>query len=245
MSRLISLVVAVTLTTTALLTSVTTLAQDKAADPYQGLKWRNIGPGFMSGRIADIAWDPSDSSVWYVAVGSGGVWKTHNAGVTWTPIFDDQPTYSIGSVAVDPSNPHTVWVGTGENVGGRHVGYGDGIYRSEDGGTTWTNMGLSESQHLGTIIIHPTDSDTLWVAAQGPLWNIGGERGLYMTSDGGEIGRAPALQARAAGVPSRGLTTVNCPWLTPNSAANANSEGSAAPAFQRPSAIREVKASRT
>ncbi|MEM6543842.1 MAG: glycosyl hydrolase [Pseudomonadota bacterium] len=186
MSRLISLVVAVTLTTTALLTSVTTLAQDKAADPYQGLKWRNIGPGFMSGRIADIAWDPSDSSVWYVAVGSGGVWKTHNAGVTWTPIFDDQPTYSIGSVAVDPSNPHTVWVGTGENVGGRHVGYGDGIYRSEDGGTTWTNMGLSESQHLGTIIIHPTDSDTLWVAAQGPLWNKGGERGLYMTTDGGE-----------------------------------------------------------
>ena len=186
MSRLISLVVAVTLTTTALLTSVTTLAQDKAADPYQGLKWRNIGPGFMYGRIADIACDPSDSSVWYVAVGSGGVWKTHNAGVTWTPIFDDQPTYSIGSVAVDPSNPHTVWVGTGENVGGRHVGYGDGIYRSEDGGTTWTNMGLSESQHLGTIIIHPTDSDTLWVAAQGPLWNKGGERGLYMTTDGGE-----------------------------------------------------------
>ncbi|MEO0437811.1 MAG: glycosyl hydrolase [Pseudomonadota bacterium] len=186
MSRLISLVVAVTLTTSALLTSVTTLAQDKAADPYQGLKWRNIGPGFMSGRIADIAWDPSDSSVWYVAVGSGGVWKTYNAGVTWTPIFDEQSTYSIGSVAVDPSNPHTVWVGTGENVGGRHVGYGDGIYRSDDGGSSWTNMGLTESQHLGTIIVHPTDSDTLWVAAQGPLWNSGGERGLYMTTDGGE-----------------------------------------------------------
>ncbi|MEM6300114.1 MAG: glycosyl hydrolase [Pseudomonadota bacterium] len=177
-----------------LLSSVATLgslqvhaqAPEEPANPYAGMEWRNIGPGFMSGRIADIAWDPSDSSVWYVAVGSGGVWKTTNAGVTWTPIFDEQPAYSIGSVAVDPSNPSTVWVGTGENVGGRHIGYGDGIYRSNDGGKTWTNMGLADSQHLSTIIVHPTNSDVVWVASQGPLWTKGGDRGLYMTKDGGQ-----------------------------------------------------------
>ena len=153
---------------------------------FSGLAWRNIGPAFMSGRIADVAWHPENDSVWYVAVGSGGVWKTINAGVTWTPIFDEQASYSIGSVAVDPSNPNTIWVGTGENVGGRHVAYGDGIYRSDDGGQSWTNMGLEESEHISTIIVHPEDSDTLWVAAQGPLWSKGGERGLYLTTDGGK-----------------------------------------------------------
>ena len=155
-------------------------------NPYGGLKWRNIGPAFMSGRIADIDWDPTDDSVWYVAVGSGGVWKTTNAGVTWAPIFDDKPSYSIGNVTVDPSNPHTVWVGTGEDVGGRHVGFGDGIYRSDDGGKTWTNKGLKESQHISTIIVHPEDSNTVWAAVHGPLWTKGGERGLYMTTNGGE-----------------------------------------------------------
>ena len=159
---------------------------DKSPDPYAGLGWRNIGPAFMSGRIADIDWDPTDDSVWYVAVGSGGVWKTTNAGVTFTPVFDEQTSYSIGNVTVDPSNPHTVWVGTGEDVGGRHVGFGDGIYRSDDGGKTWTNKGLEESQHISTIIVHPEDSNTVWAAVQGPLWTKGGERGLYMTTDGGE-----------------------------------------------------------
>jgi photosystem II stability/assembly factor-like uncharacterized protein len=158
---------------------------DADASPYAGLAWRNIGPAFMSGRIADIAWHPDDSSVWYVAVGSGGVWKTVNAGTTWTPVFDEQPSYSIGAVSVDPSNPNTVWVGTGENVGGRHVGFGDGIYRSDDGGKSWTNMGLAESQHISRIIVHPQDSDVVWVAVQGPLWSAGGERGLYLTTDGG------------------------------------------------------------
>ena len=151
-----------------------------------GLKWRNIGPAFMSGRIADIAWHPEDLSVWYVAVGSGGVWKTSNAGVTWKPIFDEQSRYSIGNVTVDPSNPHVVWVGTGEDVGGRHVGFGDGIYRSDDGGQTWVNKGLKDSQHISTIIVHPGNSDIVWVAVHGPLWSPGGDRGLFMTRDGGE-----------------------------------------------------------
>ena len=160
--------------------------EEEEQGPYDGLKWRNIGPAFMSGRIADIDWDPTDNSVWYVGVGSGGVWKTINAGVTWTPVFDKQTAYSIGNVTVDPSNPHRIWVGTGEDVGGRHVGFGDGIYRSDDAGKTWVKKGLEESQHISTILVHPNDSNTVWVAVQGPLWTKGGQRGFFMTTDGGE-----------------------------------------------------------
>lgn len=164
-----------------------THAQDRMIpETFEGMALRNLGPGFMSGRIADIAIHPDDESVWYVAVGSGNVWKTVNNGTTWTPIFEDEGSYSIGNVEIDPSNPNTVWVGTGEDVGGRHVGYGDGIYKSMDGGQSWTNMGLSDSQHISTILVHPDNSDIVWAAAQGPLWNAGGDRGLYMTEDGGE-----------------------------------------------------------
>ena len=153
---------------------------------FAGLTFRSIGPAFMSGRIADIAIHPENNNIWYVAVGSGGVWKTVNAGTTWKSLFDKQKVYSIGCVTVDPNNPHIVWVGTGENIGGRHVGYGDGIYRSNDGGSSWKNMGLKESQHISKIIVHPENSDIIWVAAQGPLWSEGGERGLYKSVDGGK-----------------------------------------------------------
>ncbi len=149
-------------------------------------KWRAIGPAFASGRIADIAIHPDHEHTWYVATGSGGVWKTKNSGTTWESIFDGQSTYSTGCITIDPHNPHRIWLGTGENVGGRHVAWGDGIYLSEDDGNTWKNMGLTGTQHLSKIIVHPEDPRTVWVAAQGPLWNSGGERGLYMTTDGGE-----------------------------------------------------------
>ncbi len=155
------------------------------AKPFAGLKFRSIGPALMSGRIADIAIHPTDPSTWYVAVGSGGVWKTTNSGTTWKPIFDEQNSYSIGCVVLDPSNPEIVWVGTGENVGGRHVGFGDGVYKSSDGGSTWKNMGLGDSQHISEIIVDPTDSNTVYLAAQGPLWSPGGQRGLFKTTDGG------------------------------------------------------------
>ncbi|MEM9183034.1 MAG: glycosyl hydrolase [Pseudomonadota bacterium] len=155
------------------------------ADAAKGLKLRSIGPALMGGRIADIAIHPDHKNLWYVAVGSGGVWKSVNAGTSWTPIFDDQPSYSIGDVAVDPSNPDVVWVGTGENVSGRHVGWGSGVYKSGDAGATWTNLGLGESEHIGKILIDPRDSDVVYVAAEGPLWAAGGERGVYKTTDGG------------------------------------------------------------
>lgn len=159
---------------------------DSSDSPFEGIKLRSIGPALMSGRIADIAIHPEDENTWYVGVGSGGVWKTTNAGTTWQTIFDDEAVYSIGSVTIDPSNPERIWVGTGENIGGRHASYGDGIYLSEDGGHSWQNMGLKDSERLSTVIIHPEDSDTIWVAAQGPLWSKGGQRGLYKSTDGGQ-----------------------------------------------------------
>jgi|CXWL01.1.fsa_nt_gi photosystem II stability/assembly factor-like uncharacterized protein len=163
------------------------------AKVVSGLGLRTLGPGLMSGRIADIEVHPADRSTWYVAAGSGGVWKTGNAGVTWTPLFDEQPSYSIGEITLDPTNPEVVWVGTGENVSGRHVGWGDGIYRSRDAGKTWQRMGLAASQHIGRILVHPKDGNVVLVAAEGPLWSSGGERGVYRTEDGGLTWK-PVLQ---------------------------------------------------
>ncbi|MEZ5332069.1 MAG: glycosyl hydrolase [Thermoanaerobaculia bacterium] len=154
-----------------------------------GLAFRSIGPALMSGRIADIEVDPSDPATRYVGVGSGGVWKSTDAGTTWTPIFDDQASYSIGDIALAPSEPSIVWVGTGENVSGRHVGWGDGVYRSDDGGRSWKNMGLGASEHIGKIVVHPANPDVVWVAVEGPLWASGGDRGVYKSDDGGKSWR--------------------------------------------------------
>ena len=170
-------------------------APEAAADAAQpklnsatlsGLAFRSIGPALMSGRISDLAIDPRDPNTWYAAAGSGGVWKTVNAGTTWRPIFDGYGVYSIGCVALDPRDPNVVWVGTGENVGGRHVGVGDGVYRSRDGGGSFEHLGLKQSEHIGKILIDPRDAHVVYVAVQGPLWTSGGERGLYKTSDGGK-----------------------------------------------------------
>ncbi|MEQ9423065.1 MAG: glycosyl hydrolase [Cyclobacteriaceae bacterium] len=151
-----------------------------------GLKFRNLGPALTSGRIADFAVNPENTKEYFVATASGGVWKTTNAGVTYTPVFDGQGSYSIGCVTLDPNNPNVVWVGTGENNNQRVVGYGDGVYKSIDGGKTWKNMGLKSSEHIGGIIVQPDNSDVIYVAAYGPLWNKGGERGVYKSTDGGE-----------------------------------------------------------
>lgn len=157
-----------------------------SSETFDTMALRSIGPAYMSGRIADIAVDQRNSSTWYVAVGSGGVWKTVNSGTTWTPIFDKEAVYSIGDVTIDPSNSNVIWVGTGENHGGRHISFGDGVYKSLDGGESWKKMGLEKSERISDIVVHPEDSNTVWVSAQGPLWTSGGERGLYKTIDGGE-----------------------------------------------------------
>ncbi|MFN0179017.1 MAG: VPS10 domain-containing protein [Gemmatimonadales bacterium] len=157
----------------------------RARQAAEALTFRAIGPALMSGRIADIEVHPITKSTWYVAAGSGGVWKTTNAGTTWTALFEQQPSYSIGEITLDPTNPEVVWVGTGENVSGRHVGWGDGVYRSRDGGRSWQRMGLGASEHIGRILVHPKDGNVVLVAAEGPLWAAGGERGVYRTTDGG------------------------------------------------------------
>jgi photosystem II stability/assembly factor-like uncharacterized protein len=152
---------------------------------FKGLSLRGIGPSISSGRISDLAVDPANPSHYFVAASSGGVWKTVNSGTTWTPVFDDQGSYSIGVVTLDPNDPTVVWVGTGENNSQRSVSYGDGVYRSLDGGSSWEHMGLKESEHIGSIVVDPRDSNVVYVAAQGPLWRAGGERGLYKTTDKG------------------------------------------------------------
>ena len=148
-------------------------------------KWREVGPALTSGRIADLAVDPTDFNTWYIAAASGGVWKTTNHGVTMQSVFDGEDSYSIGCVTIDPNNRHTIWVGTGENNNQRSVAYGDGVYRSDDGGQSWKNMGLKNSEHIGMIKVHPANSQVVFVAAYGPLWSAGGDRGLYQTADGG------------------------------------------------------------
>ena len=153
---------------------------------FSGLKWRLIGPALTEGRISDMAVNPNNPAEFFIAVASGGVWQTENNGVTWKPVFDRQGSYSVGCIALDPNNPLTVWVGTGENNSQRSVGYGDGVYKSVDNGKTWKNMGLKNSEHIGMIVVDPRDANVVYVASQGPLWSDGGDRGLYKTTDGGE-----------------------------------------------------------
>ncbi|MGB3196362.1 MAG: glycosyl hydrolase [Saprospiraceae bacterium] len=149
------------------------------------VSWRAIGPAIASGRISDFAVNSNNPSEYYVAVASGGVWKTTNKGTNFQPIFESEGSYSIGCVSLDPNNASTVWVGTGENNNQRSVAYGDGVYKSEDGGKSWKNMGLKTSEHIAKIIIDPTNSNTIYVAAYGPVWKEGGERGVYKSEDGG------------------------------------------------------------
>ncbi|PKQ65524.1 glycosyl hydrolase [Labilibaculum filiforme] len=151
-----------------------------------GLKFRNIGPATTSGRIADFAVNPNNHSEYYVGVASGNIFKTINNGTTWMPVFDKYGSYSIGVVTMDPNNSNVVWTGTGENNHQRALAYGDGVYKTMDGGKSWKNMGLKESRHIGGIVIDPRNSNIVFVAAEGSAWGPGGDRGLYKTIDGGE-----------------------------------------------------------
>ncbi|MFN0121692.1 MAG: VPS10 domain-containing protein [Blastocatellia bacterium] len=167
---------------------------------FAGLRLRSIGPALTSGRVNGFAVDPHDRAKYYVTVASGGVWKTVNGGTTWTSVFDNEGSYSIGHVALDPKNSATVWVGAGEHNAQRAIGYGDGVYRSDDGGRSWKNMGLKKSEHIGRIVIDPRDSNVIYVAAQGPLWGPGGDRGLYKSTDGGKTWKAVLTISENTGV---------------------------------------------
>ena len=152
---------------------------------FNGLKWRSIGPAFVSGRISDFAVDPDNFSTYYVAVASGHIWKTTNNGITFKPIFDNYGAYSIGCLAMDPNNSNVIWAGTGENNHQRALGYGNGVYKTTDGGSSWKNMGLPDSRQIGEILIDPRNSDVVYVAAEGSVWGPGEERGVFKTTDGG------------------------------------------------------------
>jgi photosystem II stability/assembly factor-like uncharacterized protein len=155
------------------------------ADGLKAIELRTLGPGLATGRIADIAIDPKNGDVWYVASAFGGLWKTANRGITFSPVFDNYGSFTLCCVVVDPKDSNVVWLGTGENASQRSAHFGDGVYKSTDAGKTWKRVGLASSEHIGKIVIDPRNSNVVYVASQGPLWSAGGERGLFKTTDGG------------------------------------------------------------
>jgi photosystem II stability/assembly factor-like uncharacterized protein len=159
--------------------------ESPSPSPFAGLRFREIGPATPSGRIDDFAVLESNPAVFYVATATGGLWKTVNQGTTFTTVFDNEATSSIGDVAIAPTDANLVWVGTGENNNRQSSSWGDGVYKSVDGGKSWKNMGLRESKQIARIIVDPVDNDIVYVAALGSLWGPGGERGVYKTTDGG------------------------------------------------------------
>ncbi len=178
---------------------------ERPSDPmstptFGGLRFRSIGPSVVGGRVIAFAVDPNDRAKFFIAAASGGVWKTVNGGTTWTPVFDNYGAFSIGAVALDQKDTSVVWVGTGERNSQRSVGYGDGVYKSEDGGRSFRKVGLEKSEHIGRIAIDPRDGKTVYVAAQGPLWSAGGDRGLYKTTDGGKTWKAVLSLSENTGV---------------------------------------------
>lgn len=189
-------------------------APERPSDPmssptFGGLRLRSIGPAVVGGRVIAFAVDPNERAKFFIAVASGGVWKTVNAGTTWTPVFDNYGAFSIGAVALDQKDTNVVWVGTGERNSQRSVGYGDGVYKSEDGGRTFRKVGLEKSEHIGRIAIDPRDGKTVYVAAQGPLWSAGGDRGLYKTTDGGKTWKAVLTISENTGVTDVALDPSN------------------------------------
>src|SRR5438552_18727504 len=167
---------------------------------FAGLELRPLGPALTSGRIIDLAVDPRDARVGYIATAGGRVWKTTHCGTSFTPIFDDQKSFSIGCVTVDPHDSLVVWVGSGENNSQRSVSMGDGAYKTIDGGKSWQNVGLEKSEHISRIVVDPRDSNVVYVAAQGPLWAPGGDRGLFKTTDGGKTWNAVLTISENTGV---------------------------------------------
>ena len=172
---------------TAVASATALIGQTGSTDDWlRKFEFRSVGPSLTSGRLSDVAIDPKNPNVWYVAASAGNLWKTENRGNTWTPIFDEYGSYSLGTVVVDPRDSNVVWLGTGENNNQRSVSFGDGVYKSTDAGKSWQRMGLEHSEHVQNIVIDPRNSNVVYVTAIGPLWASGGDRGLFKTTDGGK-----------------------------------------------------------
>ncbi|MEE2713754.1 MAG: hypothetical protein VX913_13370, partial [Planctomycetota bacterium] len=174
------------LVTLVLLAASTSTAQELPTSWADGTHWRSIGPSTMGGRIISLTVYENEPSTWWAGTASGGLLKTTNNGITFEHQFDHESTVSVGSVCVSQSNKDIVWVGTGEGNPRNSVSYGDGVYKSTDGGKTWTNMGLRQSFQTGQIVIHPTNPDIVYVGALGRLYGPNEQRGLYKTTDGGK-----------------------------------------------------------
>ena len=170
------------------------------ADLLKGVELRSIGPALTTGRVVDVEIDPKNPSVWYVASAFGGLWKTTNRGITFSPIFDDNGVFTLCCVAIDPKDSNVIWLGTGENNSQRSAHFGDGVYKSSDAGKTWRRMGLETSEHIGEILVDPRNSNVVYVASQGPLFSEGGERGLYKTTDGGATWSAVLTISKDTGI---------------------------------------------
>jgi photosystem II stability/assembly factor-like uncharacterized protein len=165
-------------------------ADRMTADFFKSIEIRSLGPSLTTGRVADVAVDTKNPDVYYIATAAGGLWKSENRGITFTPVFDDSGSFNLCCIIIDPKNSNILWLGTGENSNPRAAMYGDGVYKSTDAGKTWTRVGLVTSEHIGNIKIDPRNSDVVYVAAQGPLWSAGGDRGVYKTADGGKTWKA-------------------------------------------------------
>ncbi len=179
------------------------------AQVLKGIELRSIGPALATGRVQDVEIDPRNPSVWYVATAFGGLWKTTNRGITFAPMFDEQGSFTLCCVVVDPKDSNVVWVGSGENASQSSAHFGDGIYKYTDAGKTWKNVGLTTSEHIGKLLIDPRNSNTVYVASQGPLWSAGGERGLYKTTDCGATWNAVLTISQDTGISDAVFDTKN------------------------------------
>ena len=185
--------------TLALFAPSVCLAQRVRTDStfLSGFSWRSVGPANMGGRISDIEANPQNPKVIYVAAATGGIWKTVNAGTTWTPVFDRYPCHSVSELAIAPSDTSIVWAGTGEEDSPNSISPGCGVFKSTDAGRTWTYVGLRETQSIGRIVIDPQDPNVVYVAAIGHPWGPNPDRGLYKTTDGGQNWNASTSSATA------------------------------------------------
>ncbi|MGB0528013.1 MAG: WD40/YVTN/BNR-like repeat-containing protein, partial [Flavobacteriaceae bacterium] len=195
----------ITLLTTAFFGFGQQLSMDLAGD----LKPRNVGPAGMSGRVTAIDVQLSNTDVMYVGTASGGLWQSKSAGIKWEPIFDNELTASIGAVKIDPNNPDVIWVGTGEGNPRNSLNGGYGVYKSIDGGKSWTSMGLEDTRHIHRILIDPSNSNTVYVGAIGSPWGTHPERGVFKTTDGGKSWRKVLFTNEQSGIADMVMDPVN------------------------------------
>jgi photosystem II stability/assembly factor-like uncharacterized protein len=207
---------------------------------FERLEWRSIGPANMGGRTADVEGVAGNPNIVYAGTASGGIWKTTNGGTTWTPIFERQGTISVGDIALEPNNPDVVWVGTGESNVRNSVSFGDGVYKSNDGGKTWQHMGLRDTMYISRVLVHPTNPDTVYVAALGHAFGPNEERGVFMTTE--RHGRRRSTSIRSMAPPTSTSIRRTRTSFTPRCGTSSASRGHSAAATKRAASTNRLMA---